>query len=171
MRLSSMIFVLVLSSASLAAQTAANNPAVLIKPPAAQACPVQLSVDREPVGALIPTNGSSAPHGQGLSLTFAKLQEQIVSADILVHFYPSGAHAIPAAPPTAKGVPPTESFHLTATAANPMLHSSIWTKHTAVVSWVELTRLEYADGTTWQASTPRQCGAAPNLYVLVDSAP
>jgi hypothetical protein len=38
------------------------------------------------------------------------------------------------------------------------------------INWLELTRLEYADGRVWQASAESRCVAAPNLYVLVDSA-
>ena len=166
---SSMIFVLLLSSATLTAQTSTgNNPALLVKPPIAQSCPVQFSVDRTPGGAFIKTNGAPAPRGQGLNLTFAKPEVQIVSADITVHFYSATLRAIPAIPSAPKGS--TQTFHLTSGPENSMLHSSIWTKHTAPVSWVELTRLEYANGTTWHSSTPRQCGVAPSLYVLVDSA-
>ncbi|HEY4382294.1 MAG TPA: hypothetical protein VGN01_18235 [Acidobacteriaceae bacterium] len=170
MRLSSMIFVLVLASASLAAQTSTgNSPVVLVKPPAVASCPVQLSVDRIPNGGVVRTKGTVGAHGQGLNLTFVQPKVQIVAADITVHFYPAGGHVVPAAP-SAASVPLTETFHLTTSADTPMRESSIWTSHTAVVRWVELTRLEYADGTSWQASAPRQCGAAPSLYVLVDSA-
>jgi hypothetical protein len=107
-------------------------------------------------------------HGQGLDVTFGKPQAQIVSADITVHGYPPMAHVIPATPSVPNEV--TETFHLIASADKPLLHSSIWTQSMIMVNWVELTRLVYADGTTWQPSAPRECGAAPSLYVLVDSA-
>jgi len=38
------------------------------------------------------------------------------------------------------------------------------------ISWLELTRIEYADGRVWQPSAKSRCVAAPSLYVLVDSA-
>ena len=174
MRPSSMIFILALSSASLAAQTSTGNaPAVFVKPPVAQACPVQLFVDRKPDGAIVKTDGSPVSHGQGLDIAFAKYGNpirQVNSADITVHFYPAAAHAIPATPSAANGAPVTETFHLSGSTGKPILRTSIWTKHPGIVSWVELTHLEFADGTSWQSSAPRQCGAAPNLYVLVDSA-
>jgi hypothetical protein len=109
----------------------------------------------------------AARHGQGLDLTFAKPESQIVSADIVVHGYPPNAHVIPATPSVPNEV--TETFHLTSAAGKPLLHSSIWTEHMIMVNSVELTRLVYADGATWQPSTPRQCEASPSLYVLVNS--
>jgi hypothetical protein len=87
---------------------------------------------------------------------------QIVSADIVVHGYPPTTRAIPATPSAPKEV--TESFHLAPDADQPLLHTSVWTAMTAI-RWVELTRLDYADGTSWQSSTPRECTAAPSLYV------
>ncbi len=107
-------------------------------------------------------------HGQGLTINFKKPATQIVSADIVVHGSPASVHIIPATPSTPKDV--TETFHLTSSTGEPLLHPAIWTNHINVVNWVELTRLDYADGTTWQASTPRQCHAAPSLLLLVDSA-
>ena len=171
MRPSSTIFTLLLASASLAAQTpTGNNPTVLVQPPASRTCPIRFSVDRNPDGgALIKTNGASSPRGQGLDLTFTR-PSQVISADIIVHFYSAAARAIPAAPSAPNAAPQPETFHLTSDAGTPILHSSIWTNRAAIVNWVELTRLEYADGTSWQPSTPRQCAVAPNLFVLVDSA-
>jgi hypothetical protein len=167
MRLSSMIFAAVLSSATLVAQTG-NSPTVLVAPPSSHACPVGFSVDRVPYGAVIQTNGAPAPHRQGLTLTFKVPATLIVAADITLHFYSASLRAIPAAQRTNDRAESPQSFHLSSTSG--MRHSSIWTDHTAPVSWVELTRLEYADGTTWQASSPQQCVASPSLFVLVDSA-
>jgi hypothetical protein len=169
MRLSSIIFVLLLSPVSLTAQTSTgNNPAVLVAPPASHACPVQLRVDRTPQGAVVVTKGAPAPRGQGLNITFARPESQIVSADVVVHGYPAIVHIIPATPSAPTEV--TETFHLTGSAGQPLLRSSVWTKQVIFVSWIEVTRLDYAGGTTWQPSAPRQCSAAPSLYVLVDSA-
>jgi hypothetical protein len=169
MRPSSAIFVALLFSASLSAQTSGSGPTVLIQPPSSHACPVLFSVDRIPDGSVILTNGAPAPPRQGLTLTFRGKVQQIVAADITVHFYRTGAYAIPAAPGAAKPAELTETFHLSS-ANGPIEHSSIWSGHLAPVSWVELTGVEFADGTTWLSSAPRQCGAAPSLFVLVDAA-
>jgi hypothetical protein len=170
MRLSSTIFVVLLFSASLSAQTSGSGPTVLVQPPSSHACPVLFTVDRIPGGSVILTNGAPAPPRQGLTLTFRGKAHQIVAADITVHFYRAGAYAIPAAPGAAKPAELTESFHLSS-ANGPIEHSSIWSEHIAPINWVELTGVEFADGNKWLSSAPRQCGAAPSLFVLVNAAP
>jgi hypothetical protein len=105
---------------------------------------------------------------QGLSIAFIKPAARIVSADIVVHGYTASARIVPAAPAASGEV--SEKFHAAASAEHPLLRSNLWPAHMAVISWVELTRLDYTDGTSWQSSTPRQCSAAPSLFVLVDSA-
>jgi hypothetical protein len=136
----------------------------------ASSCPVGFSVDRKPDGAIVWTNSPNprASHGQGVDITFARPKAQIASADIVVHGYPAGLRIVPAAPSAPSEI--TESFHLTATADLPLLHPSVWTAHMVAISWVELTRLDYTDGATWQSAAPRQCSAAPSLFVPVDSA-
>jgi hypothetical protein len=210
MRLSSMFFALLLSPLTLAAQTSSGNgPHVVVMPPSAQACPVQLAVDRVATGAVIWTNSESdwfnahstlslpelerslksepgfsqlSPqdqqhrldqlaqlyhmrHGQGLNIAFGRSAAKIASADITVRGYPPTTHIIPATPSLPAEV--TQTFHLTASSGAPLLHSSVWTERMIMIDWVELTRVQFADGTTWQSSAPRQCGAAPSLYVPV----
>jgi hypothetical protein len=168
MRLSSMFFALLFAPLTLSAQyvTGHSSP-YRVELRAAPACPVGFSVDRKPDGAVIWTNSPHLrePHGQGLALTFARPATQIASADIVVHGYPATLHIILATPSAPAEI--TETFHLTASAGLPLLHPSVWTQRMVVVSWVELTRVQFADGTTWQSSAPRQCGASPSLYVPV----
>jgi len=106
-----------------------------------------------------------AQRGQGLNVNILKPKARIAAADITVRGYPAGAHAIPATPSMPAEV--TETFHLTESSGLPILRSSVWTERMAVISSVELTRIVYADGTTWQPSTPRQCQTSPSLYVPV----
>jgi hypothetical protein len=168
MRLSSMFLAMLFAPLTLAAQyvTGHSSP-YRVELRAASACPVGFSVDRKPDGAVIWTNSPQprVPHGQGLDLNFAKPATQIASVDIVVHGYLPTTHIIPATPSLPAEA--TETFHLTASAGQPLLHPSVWTQHMVVVSWVELTRIDFADGTTWQSSTPRQCAAAPSLFVPV----
>ncbi|MGA1983892.1 MAG: hypothetical protein ABSG84_15680 [Acidobacteriaceae bacterium] len=172
MRLSSMFFAVLLLPLVLPAQNVPGSGPVQIQiqlhSPAA--CPVGFSVDRKPDGAIIWTNSSRlpAPHGQGLDINFARPKAQIASADIVVHGYPSALHIIPAAPSAPSEI--TETFHLTANTDQPLLHPSVWTAHMVAISWVELTRLDYTDGTAWQPSASRQCTAAPSLFVPVATA-
>ena len=168
MRLSSMFLALLFAPLTLSAQyvTGHSSP-YRVELRAAPACPVGFSVDRKPDGAVIWTNSPHLrqPHGQGLDLNFAKPATQIVSADIVVHGYLPTTHIIPATPSLPAEA--TETFHLAASDGQPLLHPSVWTQHMVVVSWVDLTSIDFADGTTWQSSTPRQCSAAPSLYVPV----
>ena len=176
MRLSSMFLVLLFAPLALSAQyITGNSSPYRVELRAAPACPVGFSVDRTPDGAVIWINSpqlrgshGQGPHGQGLDLNFAKPATQIVSADIVVHGYLPTTHIIPATPSLPAEA--TETFHLTASNGQPLLHPSVWTQHMVVVSWVDLTRIDFADGTTWQSSTPRQCSAAPSLYVPVTNA-
>jgi hypothetical protein len=48
------------------------------------------------------------------------------------------------------------------------LHPVIATRSMTAINWLELTRIEYADGKVWQASPESRCAAAPSLLVLVD---
>jgi hypothetical protein len=166
-----MFLALLLAPLTLAAQYVPGNSSPhRVELRAAPACPVYFSVDRRPDGAVIWTNSphQPGPHGQGLALNFVWPSAQIASADIVVHGYPTVLRVVPAALSAPAEI--TETFHLAAGAGEPLLHPSIWTQHLAVISWVELTRIDFANGTTWQSSTPRQCGAAPSLYLPVASA-
>jgi hypothetical protein len=198
MRLSSMFFALLLSPFALSAQQATGNtaspaipndqPRLVDKSPmdpqrqqmlqsllaqararAASACPVGFSVNRRANGAVIWTVlGQPTFRSQGVDITFVRPSTKIVSADIVVHGYPPTVQAIPATPSAPSEV--TQTFHLTANDDQPLLHSSVWTEHMTAISWVELTRLDYANGTSWQPSAAGQCRATPSLYLLVNSA-
>ena len=111
-------------------------------------------------------------HGQGLDIAFFRrapwiVAPRIVSADVTIHGYPPTTHIIPATPSLPAEV--TETFHLTADSGKSLLHSSVWTERMIMINWVELIRVDYADGTTWRSSAPRQCGAAPSLYLPVNA--
>jgi hypothetical protein len=110
--------------------------------------------------------GNERSHGQGLQINFfGKLPSGIVKASITVHGASAAAHMIPAASGMSTA-DLTEAFQLTPVAD----HSSLWTKKLNAISWVELTRVEYANGNVWQPSTESRCTAAPSLLLLVDAA-
>jgi hypothetical protein len=173
MRYASMFFALLICSAGLAAnaQAGASHP-LYVQPPASQACPVGLSADREPGGPLQPVGTGSIPRGQGLQINFISSADRaIVKADILVHGVKSvGREGLLLTRPTSIGRHDTESFQVEGTAAAPLMHPLIWTNNMTAISWLELTRIEYADGRVWQTSAESRCVAAPSLYVLVDTA-
>jgi hypothetical protein len=174
MRSSSLFLMLLLAPPALVGQTSAGSTsAVFTAPPASQGCPINFSVKRSPNSGLVAVNHPNAPGeppAQGLELNFRNPRSSaIVRAEITVHGM-SGVHMVPAAA-AQKGSDSTETFVLTAGEDSPLLHPSIWTKKLNAIAWLELTRIEYANGTTWQPSTASRCTAAPSLLVLVDSAP
>lgn len=171
MQSSSMILILLLSSLSVAGQSnAGSTSAVFAQPPASQSCPVRFSADRLSVPALRNVDKAAPSAGQGLEINFSALPTAtVVKADVTVHGTSAGLRMSPAALSAIKRDDAVETFQLTASEGKPLLQSSIWTTKIAIVSWVELTHVEYADGTTWQASPESRCAAAPSLFVLVNA--
>lgn len=131
-------------------------------------CPVRFSVDRNSEGALIQADGRAlAHHGPRLNITLENSQTRIASADLVAYGYPAGAHIFPATPSVPQEV--SETFHITAGAGLPLVESPVWTDRLAVVNRLEITRIDYADGTSWQPSAYSHCTASPSLFVLVNA--
>jgi hypothetical protein len=139
-------------------------------------------------------NHISAP-AQGLDLSIASRSRPIVAVDILIHGFsslgqiiPGSQHSIATVDSTSRnsvgapdldrnrsyslptGVAPTESFHLSRDGSGASIHTSIVAKGMMGISWLEVTRVEFADGSTWQSTSDGQCRLAPSLYVPVDLA-
>jgi hypothetical protein len=104
---------------------------------------------------------------QSLGITVVDEQNHIVAAELVVHGYPAGTRVIPA---TLAAKEIAETFHLAAVEGYPLVDSPIRTTHIAMVNWLELTRLQFADGATWEPSAGSRCSASPSLFVLVDAA-
>ena len=174
MRLSSMFFIVLFSSTNLAAHAQAGASHLLfVRPPASQACPVELSATREPSGPLHAVESKPIPRGEGLRVNFASsVNRAIVKADILVHGVETlgPREGMILTGPARPGGNSSESIQVVGTPDAPLLHPLVWTKSMVAIGWLELTRLEYADGTAWQASAESRCVAAPSLYVPVASA-
>ena len=164
MRFSPLLLLLLTPTANLIAQTATST--LFVAPPASQSCPINFSAERKPNTGLEVVKGNEPPHGQGLQINFTgKLPSGIVKASITVHGASTAARMVPAA--TGKSAADsTETFQLTPVAER----SSIWTRNMNAINWVELTRVEYANGNVWQPTAESRCTAAPSLLLLVDSA-
>jgi len=166
MRLSSMFLVVLFSSGSFAA--GASN-LLYVQPPSSQACPVGFSADRRAHLHSRSTSSSANSPGLGFDVYFMNpAQRVLVKADILVHGAKTAGRdgLIPTgSAPVSRNT--TESIQITGTPEAPLLRSLVLTKKMSAVSWLELTRLEYADGGVWQVSAESRCIAAPNLYLPV----
>jgi hypothetical protein len=172
MRFSSIVFALLFAPASFVHAQAGSSHPLYIMPPASESCPVNLSADREPGGPLHAVDKDSVSTGQQLRINFnGATGLVIVKADIVVHgMKTSGSEGMVLTGPLGVSRKSSESFQLTGTPNAPLLHPLLSTKDMTAISWLELTRLEYADGKVWQASAESRCIAAPSLYLLVDSA-
>jgi hypothetical protein len=64
-----------------------------------------------------------------------------------------------------------ETFELHSDASvKRLLSSEISLKKMSAVNWVDLTEIEYADGSVWHASSNSKCRAVPNNLLLVTDA-
>lgn len=136
--------------------------------PPRMACPVAFSAQREGAWGLLATERPNKPDarlGQGLDLSFRTPAHAIVEADIIVHGMTPQTRIIPV--PAGASEDAAEEFTLEGTADHPITLSSVWTKRLATVSWVELTRLVFSDGTTWTQTGDTHCISRPSMLVLV----
>lgn len=136
-------------------------------PPDHMACPVDLHVDRRASVISREVDGKAIPTGQGVDLHFPKSAERgVVSADITVHGH---AGAVIAQPLTIKSANPelTEDFHITGSGSQALSDKLIWTAKIRGITWVELRRVVFYDGTTWQSTISSECRIEPSLFVLV----
>jgi hypothetical protein len=151
----------------LAAQSdTSHNPSQYRLPVPNTACPVGLRADRRASVISREIDGKAIPTGQGLVLHFLnKPDRHVVSADITIHGYAGGVIAQPLTVNSRRDT--AEQFHLSGSAAQPLIESTIWTEKIHGITWLELTRVTFSDGTSWQRSTPNECRVEPSLFVLV----
>ena len=133
-------------------------------PPDKMACPVNLRADRRANIVSREVDGKPVPTGQGLMLHFLS-RPAVVSADIIVHGYAGGVIAQPLSVTSQSEV--TEQFHLTGSTSNPLIEPSIWTEKIHGITWLELKRVTFSDGTSWISSIQNECRVEPSLFVLV----
>jgi hypothetical protein len=128
------------------------------------ACPVSLRADRRANIVSREVDGKPIPSGQGLMLHFLS-KPAVVSADIIVHGYAGGVIAQPLTVTSQSEV--AEKFHLTGSSSDPLIQPSIWTEKIHGITWLELTRVSFSDGTSWSSGVQSKCRIEPSLFVLV----
>jgi hypothetical protein len=170
MRQASAIFtMLLLSSVALTAQTASRGTnAILTAGPVSASCPVGFYASRTAAPTLMVTKGSSqTPPNLGLQLNFSHTDTlKIAKASITVHGASTKGRFMPA--DTAEATDMTETFSLQgADTAQKLRHAEVWLTKMNAVSWVDLTEIEYVDGSVWHASRFSKCRAVPSNLLLV----
>jgi hypothetical protein len=113
-----------------------------------------------------PSNNSGNPAGQNLQIRFKQSPSAIVGVDLTVHGVSMSARITPAAQ-FSRESELSEVFHLSGSVGEPVLESALSTQKPMIVTWVELSRIEYAGGASWQPSSASRCAASPSLFVLV----
>lgn len=139
-------------------------------PPDTMACPVGLRVDRNANVIQREVDGKTIPTGQGATLHFMNSGERrVVEADITIHGHSDRVIAQPLKQPLVvnRNNDLTETFHLSGSASDPLIEKKLWTAKIAGITWVELTRVVFSDGTSWNSSVPGECRIEPSLFVLV----
>ncbi|HEV2646105.1 MAG TPA: hypothetical protein VGU46_07050 [Acidobacteriaceae bacterium] len=145
-------------------------------------CPAQVTIDRRPQGALVYTStNTSERHAQRLKIAVGDAesfddasqttttQKTIVAADVTVHGYSAVTRIIPASYGASRNET-TESFHLVAGNTPGRIDTNVWTAKISLVNRVELTQIEYADGSIWQPSANSTCFASPSPFLLIGAA-
>lgn len=168
---STILIAALLSSAALMAQISPRGTTALFTVgPVSESCPVDFFVSRISAPAVMVAKEDKSSHsGPGLKMNLAGSgASEVVKATVIVYGSSKQARLTPAtANPNADM---TETFELRSDArARSLLHSSVWLKKMSAVSWVDLTKIEYADGSVWHASSISQCRAAPSMLVLVNA--
>ena len=131
------------------------------------ACPLGFSIDRKSNPALQFAKDPGAEPRQALDVSLRTNERKIVEADITVHGMEFRPRIIGASTNDAEDLP--EEFVLKGTAEAPVELSSVLLQRLGTVSWVELTRVVYFDGTTWAPFGSTHCTARPSMMVLVNS--
>jgi hypothetical protein len=170
-RPSSILSTLLLSSLGAFAQTDhSSTRTVLVSPPASESCPVNFSAERKPFGGVVQVDKGATIHFQALQLNFASSSSPaILKVNGTLHGMTPGLHVSPISFRDRSATRATETFQLTADERSPLHQPSISIRKLGTVDWLELTRIEFADGTTWHASSESRCVVAPSGLVLVDS--
>ena len=111
------------------------------------ACPVGFSVERRSNPGLEVTKNPGAELRQALDVSLRTNERKIAEADITVHGMEFRPRIIGASANDAEDAP--EEFILKGTTDEPLQLSSVRLQRLGTVSWAELTRLVFSDGTMW----------------------
>lgn len=171
MRFASVLSGTVLVSAAALAQTDKRSEStIFVAPTVGEACPIDLFAQRRslPQTSRIQDKAPQPLEGH-LELTFKQIDAPaILKVSGRVHGPSLGAHVESASAAQPGDV--SEAFHLQLSAPSQLLQRSILTTHSmSNARWIELTRIDYTDGSHWQASPTSQCRATPNGFLLISS--
>ena len=164
--------ILLLAGTAVSAQThSGSSAAVSIASTKSLGCPIGFNVKRQ--SGLVARSAKYGPEdaiGQKLQLTFDRLDApKITKATVTVHGISGHAAYLPTHSGDSTG-DVSETFILERGAGTTSLYSAeILAHRIEVVRWVELTGMDYADGSQWHTTKESQCGTEVGLLLLTSS--
>lgn len=170
MRTPPMLMILLLASGSIFAQAKTDPSTATLTPSLpSQGCPVNFYAKR--TGGLVvhyAKDGHQDPTGQGLDLAFSKNDaSRIEKIIVTVHGMSAQGDVLPVRNNSSSDI--AETFILERHPGATTLDSEIWTRKIGPVRWVELTQIEFANGSVWQKSKESKCITEPSPLLLVDA--
>ena len=155
---------LVLISPFAVAAQATAKPALEVTVPSLN-CPIGLSAQRTASLQILNASASRTPRvGQGLHLFFTpEAGSALRSVDLIVHGFDNHGRVLPM---TDTNGALTKHFHFDAVSGSPLTTSDLWVERAGSLTSVELTKITYADGSTWQHSADSSCRAVPGLTLV-----
>jgi hypothetical protein len=173
----SLVAALGLASAALTAQTkAAPVPSVLTGQTPGLACPVHFAAERYGLTATLrqTAKGEAGSFAQSLRLNFASADaSEMVRAVVVVYGANPVAQIVPLAQDQAgqkqSDTGRSETFVLTRTKGRFDPAEEIVTETVPLVQRIEITEIEFKDGSVWRPSREARCSTAPSPFVLVNA--
>lgn len=130
-------------------------------------CPVDLQAQRRGTGAMVQTMGQPGQAAQRLRLNWANRHgKAIVGATLVVRGFDASARVIPAGSAATPELKKTIDVKLNLSGEGKTT-TDMTMRSFSTVSWIDLTSVEYADGTGWSLPTGESCTVAPDRLVLV----
>jgi len=146
-----------------------QSPIVLFASANSGGCPIGIVAERHSA-PIVNTIGSAParPQTQGLELRFSRLlTPEIAAVTLTVHGLSGRGQFMPAGTISSDA---SETFQLTrAEQAKGLTDSYLQPKRVRTAQWIELTSVDFTDGTTWHATHGEQCTVTPSNLVLVSA--
>ena len=167
MRFALGILTMFLATGSVVAQEKPQSAtAILTTPLVNEGCPVNFSAQRRSGTELRWAKDSEAKiSGTGMELTFIhKDASRIAKAQVTLRGWAGGPRVVPLSGNADDDA--VELFQIQK-GHDGRLRTAIWPRKMTYVQWVDLTQIEYTDGTIWNSSATSRCRVEPNRFLLV----
>jgi len=144
-----------------------ESPAVLFASPMSSGCPIGIAAERSLSVIVKIRSAGAAPQTQGLQLRFQHLLAPgIEGVTGVVHGLSGKSRMMPAGSDSSSDV--AETFHLNRPEQAASLSAAyLQPKTVRMTQWIELTSVDYTDGSSWHSSQAARCRVTPSNLVLV----